>query len=81
MSNIGKMLAGGIAFNDKVMDKAKDFLESDTAKVVTPIPAKMRREHLKQKKAQTDAGNAKSQTDVSAAQGEANKFFAKYAGG
>ena len=81
MSNIGKMLAGGIAFNDKVMDKAKDFLESDTAKVVTPIPAKMRRDHLKQKKAQATAGNAKSQTDVSAAQGEANKFFAKYAGG
>ena len=81
MSNIGKMLAGGIAFNDKVMDKAKDSLESDTAKVVTPILVKMRRDHLKQKKAQVDAGNAKSQTDVSAAQGEANKFFAKYAGG
>lgn len=81
MSNIGEMLAGGIAFNDKVMDKAKDFLESDTAKFVTPIPAKLRRDHLKQKKAQADAGNAKSQTDVSAAQEQANKFFAKYAGG
>ena len=81
MSNIGKMPTGGIAFNDNVMDKAKDFLESDMAKVVTPIPAKMRRAHLKQKKAQVDAENAKSQTDVSAAQEEANKFFAKYAGG